>query len=74
MAIATAGSAVVFAPNPVQDLGDQNLTDQKDSADAVPQAAYRPVTLTNLDGSGFLRGDWAVIVSETGNPAYSPTN
>ena len=32
------------------------------------------MTLTNLDGSGFLRGDWANIVSETGNPAYSPTN
>ena len=32
------------------------------------------MTLTNLDGSGFLRGDWANVVSETGNPAYSPTN
>ena len=70
----STGRALVFAPNPVQDLGDQSLTDQKDSATAVPAAAYRPVTLTNLDGSGFLRGDWAVIVSETGNPAYSPTN
>jgi hypothetical protein len=27
-----------------------------------------------LDGSGFLHGKWATIVSETGNPAYSPTN
>ena len=39
---------------------------------------FRPrtgsVRLTNLDGSGFLRGDWAVIIGETGNPAYSPTN
>ena len=32
------------------------------------------MTLTNLDGSGYLRGDWANVVSETGNPAYSPTN
>src|SRR4029450_5713937 len=32
------------------------------------------VTLTDLDGSGFLRGKWADIRSETGNPAYSPTN
>jgi hypothetical protein len=32
------------------------------------------VQLTDLDGSGFLRGRWAEIVSETGNPAYSPTN
>ena len=32
------------------------------------------MTLTDLDGSGFLRGKWAQIRSETGNPAYSPTN
>ena len=32
------------------------------------------MTLTNLDGSGYLVGDWANIRSETGNPAYSPTN
>ena len=30
--------------------------------------------MTDLDGSGFLRGKWATIVSETGNPAYSTTN
>ena len=30
--------------------------------------------LTNLDGTGFLCGDWACVYSETGNPAYSPTN
>jgi zinc metalloprotease ZmpB len=40
----------------------------------VPAAAYHTVTLTDLDGSGFLRGRWAEIVGETGNPAYSPTN
>jgi len=70
----STGRAVVFAPNPVQDLGIQTLTDQKDAADAVPEDAYRAVTLTDLDGSGFLRGKWAEIRSETGNPAYSPTN
>jgi hypothetical protein len=32
------------------------------------------VTLTNLDGSGYLRGDWAHIISETGNRAFSATN
>ena len=48
--------------------------DQKDAADAVPQAAYHTVTLTDLDGSGFLRGKWASIVSETVDPAYSTTN
>lgn len=68
------GSGRVFMPNPVQDLNDQTLTDQKDADYAALQPAYRSVQLTNLDGSGFLRGDWAVIVSETGKPAYSPTN
>ena len=68
------GTAQVFMPNPVQDLGRQDLTDQKDAANAVPSDAYHGVTLTDLDGSGFLRGKWADIRSETGNPAYSPTN
>jgi hypothetical protein len=70
----STGTGSVFVPNPVQSLGDETLTDQKDSASAVPAAAYHTVTLTNLDGSGYLKGDWANVVSETGNPAYSPTN
>jgi hypothetical protein len=70
----STGTGRVFVPNPVQSLGDESLTDQKDSDSAVPVAAYYGVTLTNLDGSGFLRGDWANVVSETGNPAYSATN
>jgi len=68
------GTALVFASNPVQDLGIQTLTDQKDAASAVPVAAYHSVALTDLDGSGYLSGKWAVIRSETGSPAYSPTN
>jgi zinc metalloprotease ZmpB len=70
----STGSGSVFVPNPVQSLGDQSLTDQKDADAAVPATAYHQVALTNLDGSGFLRGDYAAVVSETGNPAYSPTN
>jgi len=70
----TTGTGQVFVPNPVQSTGDENLTDQKDSDAAVPHSAYYRVALTNLDGSGFLRGDWANVVNETGNPAYSPTN
>jgi hypothetical protein len=50
------------------------LTDQKDADYAALQPAYRIVTLTSLDGSGYLRGDWANIRSETGAPAYSPDN
>ncbi len=70
----SAGAGRVFVSNPVQSLGDESLTDQKDSNAAVPSAAYHDVALTDLDGSGFLRGKWATVVSETGNPAYSPTN
>ena len=70
----TTGTASVFVSNPVQSLGDETLTDQKDSDAAVPRAAYHTVTLTNLDGSGFLSGDYANVVSETGKPAQSPTN
>ena len=70
----STGSALVFVPNPVQSLGDESLTDQKDSDGAVPAAGYHAVTLTHLDGSGFLRGDYANVYSSTGNLAFSPTN
>jgi hypothetical protein len=70
----TTGTGTVFLPNPVADLQDQTLTDQKDADYAALQPAYHTVTLSNLDGSGYLRGDWANVVSETGNPAFSPTN
>ena len=68
------GVGTVFLPNPVADLGDQTLTDQKDVDYAALTAAYHDVILTNLDGSGFLVGDWAQVVSETGDRAYSPSN
>jgi hypothetical protein len=70
----STGIASVFVPNPVQSLGDESLTDQKDSDAAVPGAAYHTVTLTNLDGSGYLRGDYADVYSTTGSLAFSPTN
>jgi len=70
----STGIGSVFVSNPVQSLGDESLTDQKDSDAAVPAAAYHDVQLTNLDGSGFLNGAYATVKSSTGNPAYSPTN
>jgi zinc metalloprotease ZmpB len=70
----STGTGQVFLPNPVAYLGDQSLTDQKDANYAALQPAYRVVTLTNLDGSGYLRGDWANIRGETGNPAFSASN
>ena len=71
---ASTGQGRVFFPNPVAQLQDQSLTDQKDADYAALQPAYRPVTLTNLDGSGTLTGEYANIRNETGNNAYSPTN
>jgi zinc metalloprotease ZmpB len=68
------GIGRVFYPNPVATLQDQSLTDQKDADYPALKPAYRMMVLTNLDGSGFLRGDWANVVSETGKPAYSPDN
>jgi zinc metalloprotease ZmpB len=70
---ASTAPAQVFAPNPVADLGIETLTDQKDadyfSADPVLRKAYHPVTLTNLDDSGTLTGDYAKVISETGKAA-----
>ncbi|HEY6962709.1 MAG TPA: hypothetical protein VI408_12530 [Gaiellaceae bacterium] len=70
----STGTGQVFADNPVQSSGDESLTDQSDSDAAVPMSDYITVKLTNLDGSGFLCGDWACVTSETGSPAFSPTN
>src|SRR3954453_11678278 len=70
----TTGTARVFLPNPVAELQNESLTDQKDADYAALQPAYHTVRLTHLDGSGYLCGDWACVYSETGNPAYSPTN
>lgn len=70
----STGTGRVFFPNPVASLQDQSLTDQKDADYPALQAAYHMVTLTNLDGSGYLRGEWANVLNETGAPAYSADN
>ena len=70
----STGVGSVFADNPVQELANENLTDQKDADSAVPAAAYHDVTLTNLNGSGYLCGDYACVRTSTGNLAFSPTN
>lgn len=67
------GTASVFRVNPVQSSGIQTLTDQKDSASAVPGSEYAQVELTRLDGTGYLRGDWVTVESSTGKAAYSAT-
>ncbi|HEX6685349.1 MAG TPA: hypothetical protein VF062_21370, partial [Candidatus Limnocylindrales bacterium] len=62
-------SGTVFNPNPVQQLGLQNLTDLKDADAAVFGPAYRRVVLTDLDGSGRLTGRYVRVKSETGKAA-----
>ncbi|SBT40109.1 M4 family metallopeptidase [Micromonospora auratinigra] len=64
-------TATVFAPNPVQQLGDESLTDNKDTDYPALAGAYRSVLLTNLDGSGTLTGKYVVVKSSTGNAAVS---
>jgi zinc metalloprotease ZmpB len=70
----STGSGRVFLPNPVAELQNESLTDQKDADYAALQPAYHTVALTDLDGSGTLTGRWARVVSETGTPARSSTN
>ncbi len=51
----STGVGRIFMVNPVQSSGNQGLTDQKDSATAVPASEYADAQLRNLDGSGYLR-------------------
>jgi hypothetical protein len=53
------GTGVVFDPNPVVTLRDPELRDQDDADYPELAGAYQTVTLRHLDGSGFLRGDYA---------------
>src|SRR5215213_3239249 len=68
----TTATALVFNPNPVATSGNIFLTDQNDADYAALNNERVRVTLTGLDGSGYLRGTWATVVSETGDPAYEP--
>jgi hypothetical protein len=66
----TSGTALVFLPSPLVTTGNQDLTDQKDADQDVLNDERVQVTLTGLDGSGYLSGTWATVKSETGTPAY----
>jgi zinc metalloprotease ZmpB len=71
----STGTGRVFFPNPVALLDNQSLADQDDADYEALQPAYRVVTLTNLDGSGQLRGDWADVRGGRGEKRVaSPTN
>jgi hypothetical protein len=64
-------TGTVFNPNPVQELGLENLTDNKDADDPVFGPAYHRKTLTDLDGSGTLTGAYVRVKSNTGAAAMS---
>lgn len=53
------GTGQVFLVNAIVATRDNTLSDQADAASAVPQSAYRSVTLAGLDGNGFLDGAYA---------------
>jgi hypothetical protein len=67
----STAEALVFFPNPVVTSGILDLADNKDADSAILNAQRVSVQLTDLDGSGYLRGTWAIVVSETGSPAFS---
>ena len=61
----------MFSPNPFSSTGDFSLTHRKDADYADLEPAYKKAKLTNLDGSGFLRGDYVQILSARGKAAKS---
>ncbi|HEX7303940.1 M36 family metallopeptidase [Lentzea sp.] len=68
------GTGKVFSPNPVVSQQNQNLKDANDADSAVPAAAYKTVTLSDLDGSGYLKGKYATVTGAKGKLAYNKSN
>ncbi|MFD9705396.1 M36 family metallopeptidase [Lentzea sp. NPDC059081] len=68
------GTGKVFSPNPVASQQNQNLKDANDADSAVPAAAYKTVTLSDLDGSGYLKGKYATVTGAKSKLAYNKSN
>ncbi len=68
------GTGKVFSPNPVASQQNESLTDQNDKDSAVPSTAYKSVSLTDLDGSGYLSGSYAKITDPKNKQPKSTTN
>jgi hypothetical protein len=64
-------SGMVFNTNPVATSGDMTLTDNRDADYAAVNDERISVQLPFLDGSGYLRGTYAIVVSATGDPAFA---
>ncbi len=67
----SSATGTVFYPNPVQQLGNESLIDNKDADSPVFAAAYHQVTLTRLAGSGTLTGAYVRVKSATGKAAVA---
>jgi zinc metalloprotease ZmpB len=70
-AFTSTAEGTVFFPNPVQQLGRQDLTDAKDADLPVFAPAYKRRTLTDLDNSGTLTGAYVRVKSSTGKAAVA---
>lgn len=57
--VAADGRGMVFRPNPIHSSGNSTLRDQDDREQAALTTAMELVTLPRLDGTGYLRGQWA---------------
>ncbi|MCW2867127.1 MAG: Bacillolysin [Marmoricola sp.] len=68
---ASSATGTVFYPNPVQSTGDESLSDDDDADTPAFAPAYRQVTLTGLDGSGYLTGPYVTVKSSTGPAAQA---
>ena len=67
----TTGAGRLFVPNAIVALRDDTITDRKDADYPKLHAAYSVQPLTNLDGTGYLRGDYATVRG-SGGRAYEP--
>jgi hypothetical protein len=67
--IGATGTGAVFDPNPVYTLRDGSLKDHADADSSKLASALVVVELPRLDGTGYLRGQWADVT-----PTRNPTN
>jgi len=56
------GVGLVFDPNPIVTMKDFTLCDLGNAPDAVPQEAYKTVTLRDIDSSGYLSGPYVNVI------------
>ena len=71
--VRATGSGLVFSPNPVQNQGSTTgIDDNNDTTSAALDALRSSVQLLGLDGTGFLRGEFADL-TPTQTDAFEAT-